>query len=117
MLYFSVCKPDVVLHFDTGRIEDASGNGYKIYAEKVTPYNKAAYFNGDSKIVIPPFKPVPYDEGVTIIKMKFRYESVTKITQATTLLCSVNWRFSFFINTKRIQTLRQEYCFMIKTQS
>lgn len=71
-LSLSVCKPDVVMHFDTGRIEDVSGNGYQIKAVNVVPYNKAAYFKGDSKLVIPPLRPVPYDEGVTIVKMKFR---------------------------------------------
>jgi len=71
-MFISVCRPDVVIHFDKGKIEDVSGNKYKIYAERVTPYNKAAYFRGNSKIVIPALKPVPYDEGVTIIKMKFR---------------------------------------------
>lgn len=72
MIIFSVCRPDVVLHFDTGKIVDSSGNKYKIHAENVVPYKKAAYFKGNSKLVIPPFKPVPYDEGVTIIKMRFR---------------------------------------------
>ncbi|KAL4224774.1 hypothetical protein ACF0H5_015471 [Mactra antiquata] len=66
------CKPDLVLTFDDGKIVDTSGNNNRVRAHRVKTGKGAAYFGGGSRIVIDPLKPSQYDEGVLIIKMRYR---------------------------------------------
>ncbi|XP_045175766.2 protein PIF-like [Mercenaria mercenaria] len=66
------CKPDVKLTFDRDQIKDISGNNYRIYSEGVSVYRGAAYFRGNSRLVIDRLRPSKNDEGVLIIKMRFR---------------------------------------------
>ena len=76
----SVCKPDVNVNFKrivkgpNGQptAVDFSGNNYGIRTENVTFFQGSAYFNGHSKLVIEPLRPSAKDEGVMIIKFKYK---------------------------------------------
>ena len=72
---FSVCKPDVSINFErqiNRRAVDVSGNNYKITTRGVRFVGGTAVFNGRSKLNIEPLRPSAKDEGVLIIKLRYR---------------------------------------------
>ena len=71
MFYLPVCKPDLKLNFDNG-IRDISGNNYRVVARRVRLYNGAAYFRGNSKLLVEPFRPKANDDGTFIVKLRYR---------------------------------------------
>ncbi|WAR03873.1 PIF-like protein [Mya arenaria] len=70
-----VCKPDVKMTFDDGTIRDVSGNNYDVRGENVITHAGAAYFRGDSKLLVQPLRPSEHDEGNLIIKFKIREDA------------------------------------------
>ena len=71
LFYLPVCKPDLKLNFDNG-IRDVSGNNYRVVARRVRLYNGAAYFRGNSKLLVEPFRPKANDDGTFIVKLRYR---------------------------------------------
>ena len=69
--FLPVCKPDLKLNFDNG-IRDISGNNYRVVARRVRLYNGAAYFRGNSKLLVEPFRPKTDDDGTFIVKLRYR---------------------------------------------
>ena len=66
-----VCRPEVHLNFDDDLLEDVSGNHLPVMMENVTPYRGAAYFNGQSKILINRFSNTDF-RGNLVIKMRYK---------------------------------------------
>ena len=71
LLWFAVCKPDLKIDFERG-FRDVSGNGYRIMARHVRLFKGAAYFRGDSKLIVEPFRPKVDDDGTYIVKLRYR---------------------------------------------
>ena len=69
--FISVCKPELKLNFNRG-IRDISGNNYRVVARHVRLFRGAAYFRGNSKLIVEPFRPKLNDDGTLIIKLKYR---------------------------------------------
>ena len=66
------CEPDVRISFDRNQTKDISGNNYQIYNENVRVFNGAGYFNGKARLLIEPFRPSANDEGVLIVKLRYK---------------------------------------------
>ena len=66
-----MCRPEVHLNFDDDLLEDVSGNHLPVIMENVTPYRGAAYFNGQSKILINRFSNTDF-HGNLVIKMRYK---------------------------------------------
>ena len=49
-----------------------SGNNYRVVARRVRLYNGAAYFRGNSKLLVEPFRPKRNDDGTFIVKLRYR---------------------------------------------
>ncbi|XP_045174634.2 sushi, von Willebrand factor type A, EGF and pentraxin domain-containing protein 1-like [Mercenaria mercenaria] len=66
-----VCRPEIHLNFDNDDTEDHSGRNVYIINEGVRPYKGAAYFDGNSRLLVNRFSNTAF-HGNFVIKLRYK---------------------------------------------